>query len=206
MSIMKNAGRSAGLLYAIASIFGVFGLLYVPSKLIVNGDAAATVRNIAASEMLFRLGIAANLIGQVLFIFVALALYELLKPVNQRRALIMLTLILVAIPIALLNELTAVEQRLRERAADAPGRRAGPEQVARAHGLRADAAGEIQLRVQIRGRDPGLCARLMQLRLRRLDIGSLAHEFRRQTDRKLRRQREVLELEVRHVGRIRRPS
>ena len=118
MSIMKNAGRSAGLLYAIASIFGVFGLLYVPSKLIVHGDAATTARNITASETLFRSGIAANLIGQVLFIFVALVLYDLLKPVNQRRALIMLTLILVAGPIALLNELNAVAALQLVRGAD----------------------------------------------------------------------------------------
>lgn len=118
MSIIKNRGRSAGLLYVVASVFGVFGLLYVPSKLIVHGDAAATVHNIAASETLFRLGIAANLIGQVLFIFVALALYDLLKPVNQRHALVMLTLILVAGPIALLNELNAIAALVLVRGAD----------------------------------------------------------------------------------------
>jgi hypothetical protein len=118
MNLMKNAGRSAGLLYAIASIFGVFGLLYVPSKLIVHGDAVATARNIAASETLFRLGIAANLIGQALFIFVALALYGLLKPVNRRHALAMLTLILVSIPIAFLNELNAIAALLLVRGSD----------------------------------------------------------------------------------------
>lgn len=118
MSIMKNAGRSVGLLYAIASVFGVFGLLYVPSKLIVHGDAAATARNIAASETLFRLGIAANLIGQALFIFVALALYNLLKPVNQRYAVAMLTLLLISIPIAFLNELNAIAALILVRGAD----------------------------------------------------------------------------------------
>jgi hypothetical protein len=118
MNIMKNAGRSAGLLYAVASIFGVFGLLYVPSKIIVHGDAAATARNIAASETLFRLGIAANLIGQALFIFVALALYHLLKPVNRRHAVAMLTLILVSIPIAFLNELNAIAALLLVRGSD----------------------------------------------------------------------------------------
>ena len=118
MSIMKNAGRSAGLLYAIASVFGVFGLLYVPSKLIVHGDAAATARNIATSETLFRLGIASNLIGQALFIFVALALYDLLKSVNSRQAVAMLSLILVSIPIAFLNELNAIAALIIVRGAD----------------------------------------------------------------------------------------
>jgi hypothetical protein len=87
MSITKNPGRFAGLLYILASIPGFFALLYVPSKLIVHGNATATADNIAASETLFRLGIAADLIGQALFMFVALALYDLFKRVNQRRAM-----------------------------------------------------------------------------------------------------------------------
>ena len=74
MSFTKNPGRFAGLLYVLASIVGIFGLLYVPSKLIVNGNGVETARNIAASETLFRLGIAAHLIGEALFVFVALVL------------------------------------------------------------------------------------------------------------------------------------
>jgi hypothetical protein len=108
MNLAKNPGRVAGLRYILASIPGVFALVYVPSKLIVNGDATATAHNIAACETLFRLGIAANLVGQALFIFVALALYDLLRAVNQRNALLMLSLILIAIPIAFLNEVNAI--------------------------------------------------------------------------------------------------
>lgn len=108
MSFTKNPGRLAGLLYVVASIPGFFALMYVPSKLIVHGNATATANNIAAAQTLYRSGIAANLIGETLFIFVALALYHLLKEVNQRHALTMLTLILVAIPIAFLNEVNAM--------------------------------------------------------------------------------------------------
>ncbi|HVI77517.1 MAG TPA: DUF4386 domain-containing protein [Candidatus Acidoferrum sp.] len=108
MRFSTNPGRTAGLLYVLASIVGIFGLLYVPSKLIVDGNALETARNIVNCETLFRLGIAAHLIGEALFVFVALALYELLKPVNHRNALCMLTLILVAIPMAFLNELNAL--------------------------------------------------------------------------------------------------
>jgi hypothetical protein len=108
MRFTKNPGRIAGLLYIVASIVGIFGLLYVPSKLIVDGNAVETARNIAAAETLFRLGIAAHLIGEALFVFVALALYDLFKAVNHRNALCMLTLILVAVPIAFLNELNAI--------------------------------------------------------------------------------------------------
>jgi hypothetical protein len=105
-------------LYCRIPIPGAFALIYVPSKLIVHGNATATANNIAASETLFRLGIAANLISQILFMWVALALYDLLKGVNQRHASLMLTLIVVSIPIALLNELNAIAALILVRGAD----------------------------------------------------------------------------------------
>jgi hypothetical protein len=82
-----------------------FALEYVPGKLLVAGNATATANNIAAHELLFRLGIAANLICQTLFIFVALALYNLLKGVNQRHAVAMVILLVVSVPIAFLTNL-----------------------------------------------------------------------------------------------------
>ena len=118
MTSTRNPGRFAGLLYVLMSIPGFFALIYVPSKLIVHGNATATASNIAASETLFRLGIACNLIGQAGFIFVALALYDLLKGVHQRRASLMLGLIVVSIPIALLNELNAIAALTLVRGAD----------------------------------------------------------------------------------------
>jgi hypothetical protein len=108
MSSTRNPGRFAGLLYVLMSIPGFFALMYVPGKLIVHGNATVTANNIAASETLFRLGIVANLISQAGFIFVALALYDLLKGVNHRQAVLMVTLIVVSIPIAFLNELNAI--------------------------------------------------------------------------------------------------
>ena len=117
MRHIKNPGRFAGLLYLLISIPGFFALIYVPGKLIVHGNATATVNNIAASETLFRLGIAAQLIGQILFMWVALALYDLLKGVDQRQAALMLTLIGVSIPITLLNELNALAALLLVRGA-----------------------------------------------------------------------------------------
>ncbi len=108
MSSTKNPGRFAGLLYLLTSIVGFFAMGYVPSKLIVHGNAAATANNIAASETLFRLGIAGELIGQAGFIFVALALYDLLKGVKRLHALLMVILIVVSIPIAFVNELNSI--------------------------------------------------------------------------------------------------
>jgi hypothetical protein len=108
MNSNRNPGRFAGLLYVLISIPGIFALIYVPGKLIVDGNATATASNIAAHETLFRLGIAANLISQILFMWVALALYDLLKEVSRRQAALMLTLIVVPVPIVLLNELNAI--------------------------------------------------------------------------------------------------
>ena len=108
MSSTRNPGRFAGSLYLLTSIVGFFAIVYVPNKVIVDGNAAATAGNILASETLFRLGIAGELIGQAGFIFVALALYELFKGVNRRQASLMVTLIVVSIPIAFLNELNAI--------------------------------------------------------------------------------------------------
>jgi hypothetical protein len=93
-------------------------MAYVPGKLIVHGNAAATASNIAASETLFRLGIAAQLIGMAGFIFVALALYDLLKGVNRRHASLMVTLIVVSVPIAFLNELNSIAALVLVRGAD----------------------------------------------------------------------------------------
>ena len=118
MSSTKNPGRFAGLLYVLASIAGFFAMGYVPGKLIVHGNAAATASNIAASETLFRLGIAGELIGYAGFIFVALALYDLLKGVNRRHASLMVGLIVVSVPIAFVNELNSIAALALVRGAD----------------------------------------------------------------------------------------
>jgi Domain of unknown function (DUF4386) len=108
MTSIGNPGRFAGLLYLLTSIVGFFAMVYVPERLIVSGDALTTAHNITSNEMLFRMGIAAQLLSEAGFIFVALALYDLLKGVNWRHASLMVLLIVVAIPIAFLNELNAI--------------------------------------------------------------------------------------------------
>jgi hypothetical protein len=118
MSRITNPGRFAGVLYVVTSIFAFFAMGYVPNRLIVHGNAAATANNISASETLFRLGIASQLIGMGGFIFVALALYDLLKGVDRRQAALMVILIVVSIPIAFLNEVNSMAALLLVRGAD----------------------------------------------------------------------------------------
>lgn len=111
MNETKKQARIAGLLYLLASIPAPFALIYVPSKLIVLGDATATADHIRASETLLRLGIGCDLTGSIIFIFVVLALYRLFKPVSEGYAVAMATLLLISMPISFVsvtNELGAL--------------------------------------------------------------------------------------------------
>lgn len=90
MSSNYNPGRVAGCLYLLLG-FSMFRPLYV-AALIVRDDATATAHNIAAHELLFRLGIVADLLAGISCVFVALALYEVLKGVDQKLAVLMVIL------------------------------------------------------------------------------------------------------------------
>ena len=96
--------RVAGFLYLLVVPLGIFGSLYVPSILIVTGDAATTASNIMANELLFRLGIVSDLLAPLVLILVVLFLYRLLKPVNKNMAWLMVIFLLLGVPIALLSK------------------------------------------------------------------------------------------------------
>jgi hypothetical protein len=48
-----KAARTAGAIYLLEVLSGPFSLIYVPSALIVSGNAAATAANILAHETMF---------------------------------------------------------------------------------------------------------------------------------------------------------
>ena len=108
MSSIKKTARFAGLLYLLASIPAPFSLIYVPRTLIVPGNATATASRILASEPLFRLGIASEVITAVAFLFVVLALYRLLEGVHKPMASLMVTLFAISVPISCLNALNNI--------------------------------------------------------------------------------------------------
>lgn len=105
MELNKKSARLAGVLYLLLAITSIFGLVYVPSKLIVAGDITNTIKNILISQALFRLGIISNLLYLVIFVLLAHAFYNLFKDVNKNISMVMLSLVLVAIPVAFVNEL-----------------------------------------------------------------------------------------------------
>ncbi len=98
--------RIAGFLYLMVVPLGIFGSMYVPSRLIVPGDAATTANNIMASESLFRLGIVRNLLAPLVMLSVVLVLYQLFKPVNKNMARLMVIFVLLGVSISMLNQLT----------------------------------------------------------------------------------------------------
>jgi hypothetical protein len=100
-------------------VVGFVRLAYIPKALFVQGNAAATAANIAAHESLFRLGFVSELLGGVLWLFVPLALYRLLKEVDQGLAVVMVILgSLMPVPIFFVNMVTDAAALLFARGAD----------------------------------------------------------------------------------------
>src|SRR5438445_11219528 len=103
----KRLARIAGLLYLFVGIFGGFAEGFVDPRMYVAGDAAATAGNVVANAGVVRLGVVAHLLDGAFFIFTALTLYILLKPLQQSVARAMV--VLVALPTRIIR-LTAVFQ------------------------------------------------------------------------------------------------
>ena len=118
MHSLKKAGRIAGAIYLSMVVTGPFSLIYVPSKLIVRGNAGATADNILAHETMFRLAILANLVGSVIFICLAIALYRLLSGVNKTWAGLMVAFVLVSSAVGFLNTLNNIAALTLFRGAD----------------------------------------------------------------------------------------
>ena len=87
MNVQRYA-RIAGALFLVSLVAGGLGEAYIPSKLIVAHDAAATVANIKNFEFLYRLGFATFLIESLCDITLVVILYALLKPVSNELSLL----------------------------------------------------------------------------------------------------------------------
>jgi Domain of unknown function (DUF4386) len=114
----NKAARIAGAVYLSMVLTAPFSLIYVPGKLIVRGNAAATADNILAHETMFRLSILGDLVGQVIFICLAIALYRLLSGVNKTWAGLMVAFVLVSAAVGFLNTLNNIAALLLFRGAD----------------------------------------------------------------------------------------
>ena len=87
-STAQRYAKTAGILFLVSMAAGFLGELYIPSKIVVSGDATATANNVIASSSLFRLGFATYLVEAVCDIALAWVFYVLLRPAHRNLALL----------------------------------------------------------------------------------------------------------------------
>lgn len=99
----KRLARTAGLLYLVVVVAGIFALMYVPSQLRIGNDPATALASIDAHEGLFRAGIAASLVCYLAFLLLPLALYKLLSSYGRNAAAVMVALAVASVPLSFAN-------------------------------------------------------------------------------------------------------
>jgi hypothetical protein len=85
---LRRYARAAGVAMVLSVIFGFLGEAYLPGKIIVGGDAAATAANIVGHPTLFRLTFASYLVEGICDVALCVFFYILLKPVDRNLALL----------------------------------------------------------------------------------------------------------------------
>jgi hypothetical protein len=118
MNSTKRMARIAGVLYLVNGVTGFFSIIYVPRRVMVPGNAAATAGNIIASERLFRLGIASEVICAVEFIYLLWILYRLLSGTSKTHASLMVIFGLAFVPIMCMNAVSGIAALTLLRGAD----------------------------------------------------------------------------------------
>ena len=103
MTSQKRLARTAGVLYLLVGIFGGFAQGFVYPKIYAAGDAATTAGNLVANSGLVRIGVLADVVQAIVWVFLAMALYRLLKQAHQSAAFAMVVLVGLGAGIACLN-------------------------------------------------------------------------------------------------------
>jgi hypothetical protein len=88
MQPSNRLARTAGVLYLVIVVAGIFAQFVVRMSLIDPTDAAATAAAVRGAESLFRMGIAADLVMISADIAIALAFFVLLEPVSRALSLL----------------------------------------------------------------------------------------------------------------------
>lgn len=88
VATLQRYARAAGVAMLLSMIFGFLGEMYLPGRIIVSGDAAATAANIRDNPTLFRLTFASYLVEGICDVLLMVFFYILLKPVNRNLALL----------------------------------------------------------------------------------------------------------------------
>ncbi len=101
----QTYARIGGVLYLIIIVAGILGEIFIRGRIIVSGDAAATASNIMASQSLWRIGIAGDLLMHVCDVPLMLIFYVLLRPVNRNLALLVVLFNLMQSAVLVANKL-----------------------------------------------------------------------------------------------------
>jgi hypothetical protein len=104
MTSRKRLARLAGILYLVNGIAGGFAFAFVLGKVFIAGDAAKTAAKVMANPGLVRVGAVVDLFQATEWVFLAMALYLLLRNVHQGVARAMVVLVAVGAAITCLND------------------------------------------------------------------------------------------------------
>ena len=85
---LQRYARAAGVAMLLSIVFGFLGEMYLPGKIIVTGDPAATSANIIQHPMLFRLTFASYLVEGICDVALIVFFFILLEPVDRNLALL----------------------------------------------------------------------------------------------------------------------
>jgi hypothetical protein len=88
VATLRRYARAAGVAMLLSIVFGFIGEMYLPGRIIVSGDAAATAANIRDNPALFRLTFASYLVEGICDVALLVWFYVILKPVNGNLALL----------------------------------------------------------------------------------------------------------------------
>lgn len=87
MKLTENTGRITGYSIIVMFLLGIFALMGLDSKIIVDGDPTATYNNIITFKLDFWIGIAGYLIILILDLVVSLGFYYIFEPANRKLSL-----------------------------------------------------------------------------------------------------------------------
>jgi Domain of unknown function (DUF4386) len=95
-------------MYLAIIFLGLFGEAMVRESVVVSGNAEATLQNLKASQMLWRLSIVGDLAMHILDVPLIVIMYYLLKPVDRLLALVATVANVVQTAVLAANKLTLV--------------------------------------------------------------------------------------------------
>jgi hypothetical protein len=97
--------RIGGVLYLVIIVLGAFAEGFITDKLVVPGDAATTAHNIMASPVLWRLGVAGDLVVALCAVPLLWIEFILLRPVSKYLVLLAVLFNLVSLAVESISKL-----------------------------------------------------------------------------------------------------